>query len=179
MKQLIDKLLEINGVTILSLTKNGFNWIALQPICEVLNVNYDIQYQNLKANLAFGADLEDLQIQVPGEEERVMACLTENSVYGWIFTIPGEKPDFIVRQKECNDILFNYFHSPITIRAKLFEEKAKVQVERAQLSQELRSLEKFVKLEHLIAREAQIGKELKNMNENAINEQLKLFIDQN
>lgn len=179
MEQQIEKFLEFNGVIILFVVKNGAYWIALKPICEALNVNYDIQYHNVKESKAFGTDLSDLQMQIPGEKSRTMACIKEISVYGWIFTICNEQPEFIIQQKECNDILFNYFHSTITIRMKLFEEKAKIQVERKHLTAELRSINKFVVLEHLIASEARIGSQLKNMNTNELNQQLELFEGEN
>jgi len=44
------KFLEFNGTNINFLAKDGIYWIAVKPICRVLNVNYDRQYKNLKSD---------------------------------------------------------------------------------------------------------------------------------
>ncbi len=177
MSQQIEKLLEFNGIVILSVVKNGVYWIALQSACEALNKNYDEEYQNLKASKVFIDDFADLQVPVPGEEERILICLKESSIYGWIFTIPGDKSDFIIRRKKFNDTLFNYCRSNITRRMKLFEEKAKIQIKRNKLEIELRANDKFVELENLKAREARLGNELKIVSKIELNEQLEFFTE--
>ena len=73
--------------------------------------------------------------------------------------------------------MYNYFHGVITRRKKLFEEKARIQNERNKLGNELREDPRFVRLEDLRAREARIGKELKDMDTSELYEQLEIFTD--
>ncbi len=44
------KFLKFNGRAIYFLSKDGTYWVVIKPICEALNVNYNRQFQNLKAD---------------------------------------------------------------------------------------------------------------------------------
>lgn len=45
-----NKFLEFNGKAVYFLAKGGSYWIAIKPICESLGVDYNRQFQNLKAD---------------------------------------------------------------------------------------------------------------------------------
>jgi prophage antirepressor-like protein len=178
MKQSLEKFLEFNGQALVFLAKDGVYWIALKPICEALNVNYDRQYRNVTDSKVFGPECANLHVQVPGKQSRKMTCLPESSIYGWIFTIHGDNPELIRYQKECNDILFNYFHGTITRRKELIALKASVQIERSKYELELHENPSFVNYKNLVAKEARIGKELKEIDANELDEQLDMFNQQ-
>jgi hypothetical protein len=175
MKQELEKFLEFNGKTLLFLSANGVYWIALKPVCEALGIVFDRQIRTVKQDAILGPALALQPMQVPGDQLRNMACLPEYLIYGWLFSIKSESKDLLNYKMECYQILFNYFHGTITRRKKLFEEKAKIQKERSKLELELRSNPDFVKLEDLRAREARIGKELKEMDKGELDEQLGMF----
>lgn len=177
MKQQIEKFLEFNGKTLLFLAVNGTYWVALKPICESLNVHFDRQYRSLKEDEILGPATSIQTVQVPGDQARKMACLPEHLIYGWLFSIRSESKELIIYKKACYEVLYDYFHGTITRRKKLFEEKAKIQSQRNKLELELRAIDGFVKLEDLRAREARIGKELKEMDTSELNEQLDMFRD--
>jgi hypothetical protein len=177
MKEQLEKFLEFNGKTLLFLSVSGTYWIAIKPICEALNVQYERQFKNINADPILGPALSKQTMQVPNDQARNMICLPEHLIYGWLFSIRSESQELLIYKKECYEVLFNYFHGTITRRKKLFEEKAKIQKERGKLELELRKDPEFVKLEDLRAREARIGKELKEMDKGELNEQLGMFND--
>lgn len=177
MRQELEKFLEFNGRTLVFLAVDGTYWIAVKPICEALNVNYNRQFQNLQADPLFGPVFAKQQMQIPGDQSRIMVCLPERYIYGWLLAIRSESEELLNYRKACYDILYDYFHGTITRRKRLFEEKVKIQNERGRLEIELRSDTKFVRLEDLRAREARIGKELKEMDSDELNEQRELFND--
>lgn len=175
MKQSLEKFLEFNGKTLVFLAVNGTYWIALKPICEALNVHFDRQIRNVKGDPILGPVASVQTLQIPNDQARKMICLPEYLIYGWLFSIKSESKELLLYKKECYEVLYNYFHGIITRRKKLFEEKAKIQTERNKIENELRSQESFIKYEDLRAREARIGKELKEMDTSELNEQLDLF----
>lgn len=175
MKESIERFLEFNGKTLLIKQSEDNFYIAIKPVCEALNVDFSRQLRTLKENLILGSVWSLQTMQVPEDQSRNMVCLPEKYIYGWIFSIRSESTELIEYQKLCYDILYEYFHGTITRRKKLFEEKARLQSQRNRIELDLRNNEEFVKLEDLKAREARIGKELKEMDTSMLNEQLDIF----
>lgn len=167
--------MEFNGKTLVFLAVDGTYWIAIKPVCEALNINFSRQYRALKADPILGPAWSIQTMQVPGDQARNMACLPEKFIYGWIFSIRSESSELLEYKRACYNILYEYFHGTITRRKKLFEEKARIQNERNYLENDLRKQDNFIKLEDLRAREARIGKELKEMDSNMLDEQLSMF----
>lgn len=170
MKQQIEKFLEFNDKTLIFLSVGGTYWIAIKPICEALGITYTRQYKTVKQDPILGPALSLQTMQVPGDQLRKMVCLPEYLIYGWLFSIKSGSKDLLLYKRECYQVLYDYFHGTITRRKKLFEEKAKIQSQRNKLELELRAIDGFVKLEDLRAREARIGKELKEMDTSELNE---------
>ena len=175
MKQSLEKFLEFNGKTLIFLSLNGTYWIAIKPICEALSIPFDRHIRNLKEDTILGPAASIQTLQVPNDQARKMVCLPEYLIYGWIFSIKSESKELLDYKRECYEILYNYFHGTITRRKKLFEEKAMIQGKRNKLEHELRLNPNFVLLEDLRAREARIGKELKEQDTSMFNEQLDMF----
>jgi len=177
MKQQLEKFLEFNGKTLVFIAVNGTYWIALKPVCEAIGVPYSRHLRTIKTDPILGPAWSLETMQVPGDQARKMVCLPEYLIYGWLFSIKSNSPELIEYKKECYTVLYNYFHGVITRRKKLFEEKARIQNERNKLGNELREDPRFVRLEDLRAREARIGKELKDMDTSELYEQLEIFTD--
>lgn len=175
MNQQIEKFLEFNGKTLVFLSENGTYWIAIKPVCEAINVQYVRLFKNIKADPILGPALSIQTMQVPGDQARKMSCLPEYLIYGWLFSIKSSSKELLAYKKECYEVLYNYFHSTVTMRKKLFIEKAEIQDERTKLELGLRKDPQFLKLEDLRAREARIGKELKGIDQSELREQLDLF----
>lgn len=129
MKNQIKKFLEFNGKSIHFLAVDGQYWIALKPICEALNVNWNRQFQNLKEDKNLQAAFANQQMQVPGDQLRNYVCLPEFFVYGWIFSIQSDSEELAAYKWECYRILYEHFHGAITGRKELLSEKARLQLE--------------------------------------------------
>jgi len=175
MNQSITKFLEFQGKTLLFLSVDGIYYIAIKPICEVLNVEYTRQFKNLKEDPILEPALAIQPMQVPNDQVRNMVCLPEHFIYGWLFSIRSESKELLEFKKECYLILYKHFHGSITARRDLLKEKAIAQNERTKIEYELKSNEKFIKWSDLKAKEMRLGKELKDLDINEISEQLSLF----
>ncbi len=129
MKKEIKKFLKFNDKTIYFVTANGQYWIALKPICEALNVNWNRQFQNLKNDEILGAVFAKQQMQAPDNQLRNYVALPEFFVYGWIFQIQSASPELLKYKWECYKVLYEHFHGAIAGRKDLLTIKAKAQVE--------------------------------------------------
>lgn len=147
---------------------DGCIWIAVKPVCEALNVNYNRQFQQLKAHPIFGAVFALQQMQVPGSQARKMICLPEEYIYGWLFSIHSDSEELIAYQRECNHVLFQHFRGTITRRAELYQQLAKSKMEIAELDNKLKDNEDFQRRE---AVKMQVARLWKNIKETSDDEQ--------
>lgn len=175
MKECITKFLEFKGKTLLFLVKNGTYYIAIRPVCEAINVSFVKQRERIIRDPILGPAYTNWGMQVPGDQFRKMACLPEEYIYGWIFSIQSDTPELIKYKQECYHILFDFFHGTITSRRDLFREKVKIRAERQKLEERLREAELFKQWESLRAREARLGILFKQIDENDLREAIDLF----
>lgn len=129
MKNSIKKFLEFNGKSIYFLAVDGQYWIALKPICEALNVNWDRQYKNLKEDENLKAVHAIQPMQAPDGQARNYVSLPEFYIYGWIFSIQSASEELAKYKWECYRILYEHFHGSITGRKELLGQKARFQLE--------------------------------------------------
>lgn len=130
------KFLEFNGKAVYFLAKSGTYWIAIKPICEALEVQFVRQFKNAKKHPFFSKVLSKQTIPTEGGMQK-MICIPERYVYGWLFQIRSESKGLAEYQKQCCDILFDYFHGSITSRETLIREKTKEELEEERLEREL------------------------------------------
>ena len=129
MNKKVEKFLEFNGKAISFIAKNGTWWIALKPICEALEVNYNRQFQNLKKSKILSQLFAEQQMVAADGKLRKMVSLPEFVIYGWIFNIESNAEGMVDYQWECYQILYEHFHGAIGGRKDLLKVKAKAQVE--------------------------------------------------
>ena len=123
MKKSAHKFLEFNGKSIYFLNNDGVYWVAIKPICEALGINYDRQYQNIKADQILGK-LYAVQHMVDRVQSlRKMVTLPEKYIYGWLFSIRSNSAELMNYKEECYEVLFNHFHGAITELSKHLQEK--------------------------------------------------------
>lgn len=175
MKQSIVKFLEFKGKNLLFLNKEGVYWVAIKPICEVLSLNFDRQYKNIKADAILGPAYAVQPMQIPGDQARKMVCLPEEWIYGWIFSIRSESRELVEYKRECYKILYDHFHGVITNRKELLGQKAKIEMERSKKEIALQSNSDFKTWQDLKASEARIGILLKASDRTEIESQMNLF----
>lgn len=178
MESNIKKFLEFNGKVIYFLGKEGQYWIALKPICEALNVQYERQFKNAQKHVLWGQLLSKQTMVGADGKLRKMVCLPERYIYGWIFQIRSESKELLAYQKQCCDVLFDYFHGTITGRKELLAEKAMYQIEKERLMKDLAQVPQFQRLQQLAHRHKQITGELKAIDRDLLEEQLSLFANE-
>lgn len=174
MKPETRKFLEFNGKTIFFVAADGQYWIALKPICEALNVNWNRQFQNLKNNDFLKAVFAVQQMQAPDNQLRNYVALPEFFVYGWLMQIQSDSPELMKYQWECYVVLYNYFHGTITGRKTLLSEKAKAQIEIDSVFNRLSSEDALV-LERARFKINRINRELRDLDGEVIDEEKNLF----
>lgn len=172
------KFLEFNGKTISFLNKDGVYWVAVKPICEALNVVYTGQLKKLKNHQILGPALYICTMQVSGKggiQSRNMTCIPEKFIYGWLFSINSDKPEFIEYQKTCYELLYNYFHGTITGRKELLIERLDVDTKIHHLKNELKENDnKYKELHELQQKRKRLSGELNSIDTQIIN-QTELF----
>ena len=174
MNKQVSKSLEFNGKTIFFVAADGQYWIALKPICEALNVNWNRQFQNLKSNELLKAAFAVQQMQAPDIQLRNYVALPEFYVYGWLMQIQSASPELQSYQWECYRVLYQYFHGSITGRKKLLSQKAKAQLS---ISEVMNSLtpDNILKIEHSNKIINQLNAKLRVLDGDVINEERNLF----
>ena len=170
-----EKFLQFNGKTIYFQSYDGQFWIAIKPICEVLNVSYNPQVLALK-NDVFFKDAYTLQYMHDSSNRlQKMICLPEKYIYGWLFSINSSSEEFLEYKKECYDILYNYFHGTITGRKELLKKKVEIDIELTKAENELIENPAYIKIQELKKKQSEVNKGLKNNDQKVIQETITLF----
>lgn len=146
MNKKVEKFLDFNGKKIFFLGKDGVYWIAIRPICEALNTQYERQYKNLKDDAILGQPLSVQTMVAADGKLRKMVCLPEFYVYGWLMGIQSDAPGLAEFKWECYRVLFEHFHGTITGRKELNKQKAEQLVKREKLLFEKLGTEGYLEL---------------------------------
>ena len=175
MSKTIEKFLEFNGNRITLLTKDGTWWIAVKPICETLNIDYNRQFQNIKDDLTLCELFAKQQTIGSDGKLREMICMPEKYIYGWLFSIKSDSEDLKKYKLKCYDVLYNHFHGTITGRINALNEKTEMLEKVAELKEEIETSEKMQELKDLQKRIKDVDKTLKNLDTDLMSGQLTLF----
>lgn len=122
MKPQTKKFLEFHGQELYFSLINGQWFIAIKPICNALEVNFNRQFQNLKTDPIFSRVFAIQQMHDKSNRLQEMACLPERFIYGWLISIKSASESLIKYKLECYEVLFEYFHGAITGRSQLLKE---------------------------------------------------------
>jgi len=171
----VKKFLEFNGKSICFLAKAGTYYVALKPICEALNVQYVRQFKNAQKHPMWSQLLSKQTMAGADNKLYKMVSLPERYVYGWIFQIRSESPELIAYQKQCCDLLFEYFHGSITSRETLIKEKTKAELAKDRLINLLREDQYFQQLQQAQSHIRKITKGLRELDTEIQKDQLTLF----
>lgn len=166
--------LNFNGKNLLFLSNDGTYWVAIKPICEALNVNYNRQYQNIKEDEILSQLFAKQQTVGADNKLRNMICLPEKYVYGWLFSIKSASEELKEYKLECYNILYNHFHGAITGRKKLLFKRMDVRLRMWKLKEELKGNKAYQELTQLEKENKEVAKDLKN-NDVELLEQPTLF----
>lgn len=171
----IKKFLEFNGRSIYFLAKDGQYWVAIKPICEALNVQYVRQFKNAQKHPLFSQLLSKQTMTGADGKLYKMVSLPERYIYGWLFQIRSESPELIAYQKECCDLLFDYFHGSITSRETLIREKTKRELLIDNLMNAVKQLPEYQQVEEHEHAITIIKKRLRDLDTDIQKDQLELF----
>jgi hypothetical protein len=107
------RFLNFNGTNINVVTKDEQKWIALKPICEKLNLNWEREFKRINDDPILGKNAV-VQWQIgPDGKLSAMTCLPELYVYGWVISICSKSEELQVYKQECFDALFNHFRNSV------------------------------------------------------------------
>jgi hypothetical protein len=119
----IFKTLKFNDKAISLIMADGSWYVAVKPICEALNVNYEKQRERISRHPIL-SQLPTKQVVVAADGKlRDMLCLPEKYIYGWLFSINSDSLDLIEYQEKCYEVLYNHFHGQLTFRYNVLCEK--------------------------------------------------------
>lgn len=113
------QVMKINGVSIVTVERDGEVFVAVKPICEALGVDFAAQYNKIKSDEDLSSTIAIIAIVASDGKEREMVCMPLMYVYGWLFTInPGKvSPEAreVVRKYrlECYRVLYRHFTTPL------------------------------------------------------------------
>lgn len=168
------KALEINNKEILFNYINGQWWIALNPICDALEVDWIRSYKNIQEDPILEPALSNQTMQV-GKQGRKMVCLPERYIYGWIFSLRSKSEILLAYKKQCYDILYDYFHNKLVERAASLKEKTKKELELEELEKKLAQTEEFKEITKLKSEIKSEKKTLDNLDKEFVKENIDLW----
>ena len=135
------KFLSFNNTNIYFIDVNGVNWIALKPICTILNIPYTRQLETIKKHQILGRAYTLQYMHDTTNRLQKMSCLPEKFIYGWIFSIQSNSEELKKYQQECYEILYNHFHGTITKRKESLELKADLVIKKNEILEKLQEQE--------------------------------------
>lgn len=149
MKNRLKSFLQFNGKNIYFLAKDGQNWVALKPICDVLNVDWINQFKNLKEDEILSRVLSKQTIHDASNRLQEMVCLPEKWVYGWLFSIRSESEELKLYKVKCYELLYDYFRGAITERLEALKVKSKAELRLEELIKEQQNSDLSKQIEEL------------------------------
>jgi hypothetical protein len=165
----------VNGKEIVMTYADGRWWIAVKPICEVLNVEYTRQFKNLKEHRIFSRALAIQPTHDSSKRKQEMLCISEKYIYGWLSNIQSDSPELLSFQEECYEVLYNYFHGGQSKRNLVLKETTLIDREIEEVEKELQESPIAQKLNKLRAKK-QLGiKTLKLLDKEIIGKQYSLW----
>jgi hypothetical protein len=178
MEKSTNKFLEFNGQVIHFLAKDGFYWIAIKPICEALDIDFDPHIKSIKNDSILGSQLVQqpiIQSSLGKSQIKNYLCLPEKYIYGWIFMLKGSSKQLHEYQWRCYEILYNHFHGAVGNRKDLIREQARLAVEERKLMEELEGNPEYLQLSAILEKRKKISSELKQLDKGVFTEQLHIF----
>lgn len=106
---------EFHGQSILAILHDGKPYVAMQPICENVGLQWGSQYNRIQRNPVLKSTIFITKMVAEDGKQREMICLPLTMLNGWLFGVdvnrvkPELRPKLMVYQRECFDVLFNHF----------------------------------------------------------------------
>lgn len=175
MKDETRKFLQFNGQSIYFLANDGKWWIAVKPICEALDIQYEHQFKTIKAHPILSELLCEHTIVAADNKLRKMVCLPEFGLYGWLLETNSKSPDFIDYKWECYQVLYQHFKGGATSREELLEIKEKARLNKAKYRAKLQNSEDFKAFAQAEKDEQDAISRLKKQDAELVKEQMPIW----
>ena len=99
--------LDFGGKNIIYHYVNDVFWVAIKPVCEAFNLDYEEQHTILCEDKILKTKLSEHTIYLPGETQpRLFVCLPEEFYYSWLFSIQSDSKELQEYITECCRVLF-------------------------------------------------------------------------
>ena len=167
--------INVNGREIVKTYADGRWWVAIKPICEVLNVNYNRQFQNLKEEEILGQLFANQQTVGADGKQREMVCIPEKYIYGWVFGLESKSPELRAYKLECYDVLYNHFHGGQGRRNIVLKETTLIDLEIEEAKKEVEDSPAVQKLNKLLEKKKLGIKTLKLLDQEIVGKQYSLW----
>ncbi len=129
--------------------QDGQWWIALKPICEALQVQWNWQYQRLQKHHFYSQLYRKPDMTGADGKCYSMVALPLRYVFLWIGQLNGKSQALRQYQIECADVLHDHFYPQLAARAELLREDIRIEVERKEVLARLSDNIDYLRLEEL------------------------------
>lgn len=118
----------VNDVDIVSTSDEQL--VAIKPICEVLGIDYKVQWQKIKDDEDLSSTMVLSTTVGADGKDREMCCLPVEFIYGWLFTINPKnvKPEAQDTVRKYRMMCYRVLYQHFTGRAKQVNEQNKVEI---------------------------------------------------
>ena len=172
----LNSVIIINGKEIVKNYSNGTWWIAVKPICELLNIEHTRQFKTLKEHRILSRVWAVQPMHDTTNRKQEMLCLPQKYITGWLFSIQSSSEELIAFQEECFDVLYDYFFGASSQQDSFLKESALLDLEIEAAKRELASSQLAEKLNQLMERKKMIGKLKKAKEKERITNQLPIWM---
>lgn len=157
---------------IMVIEKDNRRYVPLKPLAEALALNWTAQYELVRRDPVLSKKGIQLTVPTNGGPQKMFA-LELKYLNGWLFKIParrysGQRRETVIRyQKECYNILYNYFNKGGAVNPNLSAEQVPALIGKL-VEQINRRLDSDLD---------ELNQGLAGINENFRNQSLKNFFD--
>ncbi len=167
--------INVNGKEIEMTYADGRWWIAIKPLCEVLNVDFVRQRKNINDDEIF-SQLRSIKPSTGADGKRYeMLCLPEKIIYGWLFNVQSESAELKLYKLECYYALYNYFHGGQSKRNVVLKETTLIDLEIEEAKKEVEDSPAVQKLNKLLEKKKLGIKTLKLLDQEIVGKQYSLW----
>lgn len=119
------KTVNFHGDELAVVEKDGKPWVAMKPICEAMELDWEAQRQMIERDPVLRQVTCILQATSSGKDGKTynveMICLPLDFLNGWLFKLDasryegGRRDVIMAYQRECYSALYDYWHRGVAV----------------------------------------------------------------
>ena len=110
----IEKIIEIDGHKLNLILHQDSWWIAIKPICQLLDIDYNHHSQYIKRDIVLSKLLTLQKVLAADNKNRLMNCLPEKYLYIWLLSIRTKSESLHHCKLKCYGTLFDFLNNENT-----------------------------------------------------------------